>query len=45
MNALLDQPETQARIGRAAEWFGSLQQKILAAFATVEAEAKGPFFD
>lgn len=45
MNALLDQPETQARIGRAAEWFGSLQQKILAAFAIVEAEAKGPFFD
>lgn len=45
MKALLDQPETQARISRAAEWFGSLQQQILAAFAAVEAEANGPFFE
>ncbi|MCZ8185467.1 MAG: oxygen-dependent coproporphyrinogen oxidase [Beijerinckiaceae bacterium] len=41
---LADQPELVARRARASEWFLSLQQRIMAAFEAVEAEAAGPFF-
>ncbi|MCZ8261703.1 MAG: oxygen-dependent coproporphyrinogen oxidase [Beijerinckiaceae bacterium] len=41
---LADQPDLVARRARASEWFLSLQQRIMAAFETVEAEATGPFF-
>ena len=42
--ALLDQPETQARIARAVEWFMSLQEQIMEALDSIEAQATGPFF-
>ncbi len=41
---LADQPEFVARRARASEWFLALQQRIMAAFEAVEAEASGPFF-
>lgn len=41
---LVDQPELVSRRARASEWFLSLQQRIMASFEAVEAEATGPFF-
>ncbi|MCA1998873.1 MAG: oxygen-dependent coproporphyrinogen oxidase [Hyphomicrobiales bacterium] len=40
----LDDPETNHRRARAAEWFLALQDRILAAFEAIEAAATGPFF-
>lgn len=42
--SLIDDPEILAFSAQATAWFASLQQKIMASFETIEAEAQGPFF-
>lgn len=43
--ALLDDPQTVARIERARAFFLDLQERILTALAVIEQQAAGPFFD
>jgi coproporphyrinogen III oxidase len=42
--SLIDNPDMIARRVKASDWFQTLQERILAAFETIELEASGPFF-
>ena len=42
--SVFDDPALAARTARASAWFHALQERIMASFETIEAEAGGPFF-